>query len=127
VCCWRDHVPGARHFTELVCWQLSTELKLAIYSALARQAVRRDIRYCDQCRDAAAGVPRNIAEGFGRRTHRDFARFLDIARSSLDECENHLIDGRHRGHFSEQELRQLIGLVSRIRKAIAGLQKHLRA
>jgi four helix bundle protein len=117
---------GARHFTELVCWQLADELKLAIYRVSNRPDVRQDFRYCEQIRDAAASAPSNIAEGFGRRTHAEFARFLDIARASLMECQNHLKDGVDRGHLTQIEFAELISLSQRASGAVAGLQRHLR-
>jgi hypothetical protein len=70
-----DAMSGARHFRELVCWQLAIELKLGLYRLSEQPEVRRDLRFCDQLRDAAASAPRNIAEGFRRRSHADFARF----------------------------------------------------
>jgi len=42
--------------------------------------------------DSAAGPPGHIAEGFGRFNPADFARFTVIARSSLMESQNHLLD-----------------------------------
>jgi hypothetical protein len=43
----------------------------------------------------------DIAEGFGRLRPGDFARFLEIARASLVETRNHLVDGRDRGYLAE--------------------------
>jgi four helix bundle protein len=94
---------GAKHFRELVCWQLAQELKLAIYRLADSPKIKRDLRFCDQIREAARSGPRNIAEGFGRRTHREFAMFLDIARGSLMECQNHRQDAVDRGYLSPAE------------------------
>lgn len=52
------HVAGARHFQELVCWQLSRELKLALYDLAERPEVKRDFSFCNRLRDAAASAPR---------------------------------------------------------------------
>jgi four helix bundle protein len=117
---------GARHFRELVCWQLSRELKIAMYQFLERPQVKRDFRFCSQVRDAAASAPRNIAEGFGRRTHADFAHFLDVARASLGECQNHLQDAVDRSYLSPDEFNNLNTLAERACGAVAGLQRHLR-
>ncbi len=117
---------GARHFTELVCWQLADELKLAVYRISHRPDVWRDFQYRDQIRDAAASATSNIAEGFGRRTNADFARFLDIARASLTELQNHFKDGVDRGYLTVAESNDLTVLARRSGGAIAGLQRHLR-
>jgi four helix bundle protein len=116
----------ARRFTELDCWQLANDLKLKIYAVSERPALRRDRDYYEQIRDAAASGPRNIAEGFGRRTDADFARFLDVARASLTECQNHLQDGVDRGYLKQAECDDLLVLAKRSCGAVAGLQRHLR-
>lgn len=45
----------------------------------------------DQLRDAAEAAPRLIAEGFGRWSRREFARYLVMARSELMEVRSDLL------------------------------------
>ena len=56
---------------------------------------------------------------------RDFSRFLTIARSSLEETENHLIDGVDLGLWREEELDEIYRRLKRTKSAIAGLQRYL--
>lgn len=58
-------VAGAKHFRDLVAWQLSRELARAVYALLDRPAVQRSFAFRDQVDDAAASVSRNIAEESG--------------------------------------------------------------
>ena len=88
--------------------------------------MKRDLKFHDQIRDGAASPPRNIAEGFGRRSHADFARFLDVARGSLAESQNHLRDAVDRGYLSEAEFKPMDQLADRACGAVAALQRYLR-
>ena len=45
---------------------------------------------CDQLRRAVVSIPSNIAEGYGRDTHKDFAHFLSQAKGSLYEVDTQL-------------------------------------
>jgi four helix bundle protein len=67
-----------------------------------------------------------MAEGFGRRTHREFALFLDIARGSLMECQNHLQDAFDRKYLGTAEFNTLDALARRTCGAVARLQRYLR-
>jgi len=89
VCARAKHM-GIRDFRDLVAWQLSYELKCEVFAFTASGPASKDFKYRDQIRDASASAPRNIAEGFGRFRPREFARYLEYARASLMETQNHL-------------------------------------
>lgn len=116
---------GAKTFEELICWQLARELKRKVYALSNRPGCDRDWKFRTQLREAAAGPPAHISEGFGRKRPRDFSRFLSFARSSLDETKNHLIDGIDRGHWTDTDLREIHILMKRAVSAIAKLQEYL--
>jgi four helix bundle protein len=117
---------GARRFWELECWLLARQFKISVHRFAERPPVKRDLKFYDQLRDAASSPPRNIAEGFGRRSHADFARFLDVARASLAESQNHLLDAIDRGYLGEADFRSMNTLAERTCGAIAALQRYLR-
>ncbi len=116
---------GARHFKELVAWQLSNQLKLEIYRMTDRPGVKRDWQFCRRIRKSSSGVPSNIAEGFGRHSHREFARFVEISRGSLLETGNHLGDACDRRHIDDKELAPLLVLWGKALKAVSGLLRYL--
>ena len=76
----------ARHYQDLVCWQLANELKRRVYAFIARSPVGSRLRILrSDTRRSARSARRNIAEGFGRyRLRAEFARFLLIARGLAD-------------------------------------------
>jgi len=90
---------SVRDFRDLVAWQLCYELKCEVLAFTATGVASKDFKYRDQIRDSSASAHSNIAEGFGRFRSRDFARFLEYARASLIETQNHLLDGRDRGYL----------------------------
>jgi len=116
---------GARDFTELAAWQLAHELRRIVVEITERAPARRDLRFCDQCKDAARSATNNIAEGFGRFRHRDFARFLRIASGSLHEVRDHLIDGHARGYVTDDELARGTQLAKRAASATGALIRYL--
>ena len=114
-----------RHFRELGCWQLACELKAALRRFVEGPEVQRDFTFCSLVRDAAASLPRTIAEGFGRRTRAEFALSLDGARALLGECQAHVQDALDRGYLSPADFKTLSALAERTCGAVAELQRRL--
>ena len=78
---------AARAHRELIAWQVSMELLAEMYRLASRLPAVERYGAGAQVRRAALSNPLNIAEGFGRRNRRDFARFLLIAKGSLRELQ----------------------------------------
>jgi four helix bundle protein len=116
---------GVWRFQDLVAWRLAFELKLKADAICARPAVRRDFKFHAQLSDSAASAPRNIAEGFGRHFHPEFARFARIARASEIEVMNHLLDARSRGFIDAKEYDDADHAARKALKALNGLIRHL--
>jgi four helix bundle protein len=77
-----------------------------------------------QIRDAADSACRNVAEGFGRYGHREFARFVSISISSLDEVKDCLRAGRQRLFFTDEICEQGLAEVRRARGTMIGLLRY---
>lgn len=80
-----------RDFRDLTVWQKAHKLALAVYSHTAGFPKDERFGLTAQVRRAAVSVASNIAEGRGRNSDRDFARFLSIAAGSLSEVECQLL------------------------------------
>lgn len=87
----------------------------------------RDFGFRDDIRRAASSVANNTAEGWGRFRPREFHRFLEIAKGSLAETENHLVDGQARGYFTKTDVVRARNLVKRTGVAMSRLMGYLRS
>jgi four helix bundle protein len=83
-----------RDFRRLKVWEKAHYLTLAVYRATSGFPKEELYGLTSQLRRSASSVPANIAEGCGRDTDSDFARFLQIAMGSASELEYHLLLAR---------------------------------
>ena len=77
-------------YKKLKIWQAGKELVKAVYAKIRTFPQEERYALCDQLRRAAVSVPSNIAEGYGRDTHKDFAHFISLATGSLYEVATQL-------------------------------------
>jgi four helix bundle protein len=116
---------GFRDFREIGAWQRACEVKLLAYELLRRPEAARDFKFRDQLLDACRSAPRNIAEGFARYKHKEFAQFVRIAKGSMGEVLNHFIDAVDNGYMSAAELPRHEHACKIALSAINGLIRYL--
>ena len=63
----------AKTFEDLIAWQKAKKLGVTIYLKVPKQ---KDYNFYDQIKRAGLSISNNIAEGFGRKSQKDFKRFL---------------------------------------------------
>lgn len=116
---------AVRHHSELVCHQLASAFRKEVYAETAQDEWKRDWKLRDDLRRASRSVAANIAEGFWRYHHVDFARFLSIALGSLGESEDHLETAALDGLIDTGRHGDLKRLALRARVAIQRLRTYL--
>lgn len=83
-------MPTFKRFEDIQAWQKAREVTREVYSVTKLGGFARDFGLRDQIRRSSVSIMANIAEGFARRSDKDFANFLNIARSSVAEVQSHL-------------------------------------
>ncbi len=77
-------------FRELLVWQKSIALVTKVYKSTSLFPKEELYGLTSQIRRSSISVPSNIAEGYGRKTNKEFIRFLRISMGSLFEIQTQL-------------------------------------
>ena len=105
-------------YKDLIVWKRAMELVKAAY-CIARNLPKEE-RYAlaDQIHRSAVSIPSNIAEGYGRGSVKEYARFLSVARGSRYELETQLILCHELGYVSKEEISNAIQLGYEVAKML---------
>ena len=87
-------------FEDLIVWQKAHAFVLNLYQATANFPSHEQFGLRSQMRRAAVSIPANIAEGFGKQSKPDKAKFFNIAQGSLEEVRYYLILSRDLQYLS---------------------------
>ncbi len=114
-----------RDFKNYIVWQQAHQFVQGVYRLSA--GFPRNERYGlqSQLRRAAVSIETNIAEGAGRRSPLEFARFLDIARASAAEVECELLIAKDLGYLESDQFISLIEGVDPLRRMLTSLIERL--
>jgi four helix bundle protein len=116
---------GFNSHRDFAAWQLAYELRLKVMPVLRRILQAKDYKLHKNMREAARSAPRNIAEGFGRFKHKEFAYFVRISKGSEQEMLEHLLEAHTEGYINNKELTALAQLTRKAIKAATGLVRYL--
>ena len=110
-----------KSYRELIVWQKGVELSVSIYALTQSFPKEETFGLSLQIRRSAISIPSNIAEGFGRSSQTDFARFLKIASGSLYELQTQLEICRRIKYISDEQFEELWDLSIEIEKMLSSL------
>ena len=79
-----------------------------------------------QIRRAAVSVPTNIAEGCGKFTQEDFAKYLQTAFGSAQEAEYLSFLSFELGYLKEEQYKQTNALINEVKAMLISLLKKVR-
>lgn len=74
-------------FRDLKIWVKGMKIVKQTYKLVSKFPKYEEYALSSQMRRAAVSIPSNIAEGFGRKSKKEFHQFLHITLSSLFELE----------------------------------------
>jgi four helix bundle protein len=109
----------ARSFRDLVVWQKAHAFVLAVYRYTESFPEREKYGLAHQLRRAPVSIPANIAEGFGKRSQPEKARFLNIAEGSVEECRYYLILSQDLGYGQSKSMMSALEETSKLLNAYA--------
>ena len=93
------------HFSDLKIWMSAKSIYLEIFKMYDSY---KDYFFRSQILRATLSISNNIAEGFGRRSKKEFIQFLMISKGSCNEVESMLLIAKDLGEFKNYDIDKLI-------------------
>jgi len=112
-------------YKDLDVWSVSMRLVRVVYQITACMPPAERFGLIAQMRRAAVSVPSNIAEGYGRATPGDYARFARVARGSAAELETQVLIAVDLGMLGEGQAQEALALVDRVKAMLHNLIRSL--
>lgn len=120
------HEKPHQNFTDLAVWIKSRELKKEIFKLVKTFPPEEKYRLGDQLIRSSRSIDSCIAEGHGRFTYKDQLHYCIIARGSLSETCNHLIDAFDCLYITAEELVVYKAKIDEVGRLLNGYISYLR-
>jgi four helix bundle protein len=115
-----------RNYKDLQVWEKAHRLTLAVYKGTQDFPKEERFGLTSQIRRSSASIAANLAEGCGRRSDGEMARYIQISMGSGAELSDHLLLARDLGFLKNTEysdwsevMRMLSSLSQKLRNALA--------
>jgi four helix bundle protein len=110
-----------KDFRSLIVWQKSHVFTLKVYALTSSFPKDELFGLTSQLRRASSSIPINIAEGCGRGSNLDFARFLQISLGSASESEYLILLCLELKYFPQKIEGDLLFEIQEIKKMLTSL------
>jgi four helix bundle protein len=112
-------------FRNLKVWQKSHSVVLSVYKTTGTFPKHELFGLTSQMRRSAYSIPTNIAEGCGRGSDADFARFLQMAMGSACELEYQLLLACDLQYLTSDNAKRVSDDVIEIKRMLSALIQKL--
>jgi four helix bundle protein len=113
-------------FEDIKAWQASRVLAKMVYDAVkSNRDCSNNYKFREQIQSAAVSVMSNIAEGFSRRTTKEFIQFLFIAKGSAAEVQSQLYVALDQGYINQEKFNELYSKSDEVARLLSGFVQYL--
>jgi four helix bundle protein len=112
-------------FEKLEVWQRAIDYAGCVYEETRRFPDDERYGLISQMRRAAVSVSSNIAEGSGRTSDKDYARFVSMAYGSLMETVSQAQIAKRQGWLQANRCDELRQRADQLARMLSGLRKSL--
>jgi four helix bundle protein len=113
-------------FEDLECWKASRRLVVLVYAAVrSNPDFRKDFRLGGQITGAAISTMSNTAEGFSRRSSKEFVQFLFIAKSSATEVQSESYAALDQNYIGQDSFNAIYAQAEEVSRLCSGLITYL--
>ncbi len=109
-------------FEDILSWQKGIDLTVAVYNLFRNNS---DFSFKDQIQRTSLSVSNNIAEGYERRSNKEFKQFLYIAKGSVGEVRSMLYVANKLKYLNQEQFNSLFQSCIKISKLTSGLIQKL--
>jgi len=105
-------------FRDLIVWQKSYALCLLVYRYTRDFPKSEEFGLTSQLRRSAVSVPSNIAEGYNRKSKKEYVQFLYTSSGSLGELQTQLMISHDIGYTDDKKNNEMIDLSIEVDKML---------
>jgi four helix bundle protein len=113
------------NYRSLKVWEKAHQLTLLVYQVTAGFPIEEAYGLKSQMRRSAASIPTNIAEGCGRNSDRELARFCRISLGSANELEYQSLLAHDLGFLREEQYRATTRELQEVKRMLASFTSKL--
>src|SRR5712691_13075665 len=115
-----------RDYRDLQVWGKAHQLTLAVYKSTRGFPSEERFGLTSQTRRSSASIAANLAEGCGRRSDGEMARYVQIAMGSGAELSYHLLLAKDLAFVRDEEHAELNANLERVMRMLSALSAKVR-
>ena len=115
-----------KSYRDLIVWQKSMDLVTEVYRITKTFPKEELYVLVPQMRRAAISIPSNIAEGYTRKSKKEYIQFVQTAFGSATELETQMLIAQKLDYLSKIDSNKLFADVQEVLRMLNGLLKSLK-